>query len=366
MKEVIAVRAGIATVALMLMGGSVIHGIGSQAGSDVWLAIIFAALFSLPFILIYARLGDFDPEQDIFHTLEKALGKPLTVVVAIIYGYYALLLMYYSLDSLGNFVTVAGLVETPKVVPRLALTLIGLMAAKAGIEVLTRWCSLFLRIIVLTSFLALVLVLKEVDFSNLQPVLFDGIGPVLQATLTTMKFPFLETVLFTFAGAGFRIKNGSRYVLVRGHFAAAALILFIITLTVAVVGPEIYRIQYYPVYGAVSRIDVGGFFTRLEITVTFIFLITAFVKVSVCQIVAAKCFSYLVGETDYRRLVTPLALSGIVGSFYLAEGTLEMEKRNLSLWPPLELAVQVILPVIIWIIAEIRLNKQNDTGQKAN
>ena len=135
--------------------------------------------------------------------------------------------------------------------------------------------------------------------------------------------------------------------LVRGHFAAAGLILFIITLTLTVIGPEIYRIQYYPVYGAVSRIDVGGFFTRLEITVTFLFLITAFVKVSICQIVAAKCFSYIIGETDYRRLVTPLALSGIVGSFWLAEGTLEMERRALGFWPPLEFAVQIVLPVII-------------------
>ncbi len=359
MKEVISRRSAIATVVLMLMGGSVIFGLGSQAGADAWLALICGALLSFPFILIYARLADLEPEQDIFQTLEKSLGKPLAVAVSIIYGYYALLLMYYSLDSLGNFVTVAGLVETPKIVPRLALVFIGIMAAKAGVEVLARWCSLFLRIVMLTSILAFVLVLKEVDFSNLQPILYNGIGPVLEAALTIMEFPFLETVILVFLTASFRGQNGNRHVLVRGHFAAAGLILFIITLTLTVIGPEIYRIQYYPVYGAVSRIDVGGFFTRLEITVTFLFLITAFVKVSICQIVAAKCFSYIIGETDYRRLVTPLALSGIVGSFWLAEGTLEMERRALGFWPPLEFAVQIVLPVIIWIVAEIRVKNKN-------
>lgn len=359
MKEVVAPRSGMATLVLMLMGGSIVHGIGKQAGADMWLAVTAAVILSVPFILIYARLVDLSPEHDIFQTLEGAVGRPLACVIALIYGWYSLQVMYESVNNLGNFVVVAGLTETPKVVPALVLLLITLLAGKLGIEVLTRWSSLFLIVVVVTSAAAFILVLKEVDLSNLLPFLYDGIMPVVEGTLSTMEFPFLEAVIFTFVGAAYPGRGGARQVMVWGHVIAGAVILFIITITLAVVGPEVYRTFYYPVYGAVSRIDVGGFFTRIEVTVTFIYLITTFVKTSVCLIAAGRCLGYLVGESNYTYLVTPLALSGIVGTFWLAEGTLEIEAMALQLWPPLELAVQIILPVAIWITAEVRLKGKN-------
>ena len=76
MKEVVATRAGIATLVLMLMGGSIVYGIGKQAGADTWLAVITAVVLSIPFILIYARLVDLSPEHDVLQTMERRLGSP--------------------------------------------------------------------------------------------------------------------------------------------------------------------------------------------------------------------------------------------------------------------------------------------------
>ncbi|MGI6149523.1 MAG: endospore germination permease [Firmicutes bacterium] len=355
MQEVVAPRSGMATLVLMLMGSSIVYGVGKQAGADTWLAVIAAMILSVPFILVYARLVDLDPNNDIFQTLEKALGKLVAWTAAALYGWYALLLMYNSVNNLGNFIAVAGLVETPRAVPRLFLLVITLAAAKLGVEPLTRWSTLFLIVVVGISVFAFALVSEEIDYSNLQPILYDGIGPVAAGTFSTMAFPFLEAVLFIFIGAAYRGQGGARQVMLWGHLIAGATILFIITNTLAVIGPDVYRIQYYPVYGAASRIDVGGIFTRLEITVTFIFLATTFVKITVCLIAAARCCGYLVGEPRYTYLLTPLALSGIVGTFWLAEGTLEMEAMALQVWRPMQLVLQIILPVIIWIVAEIRL-----------
>ncbi|KLU40774.1 MAG: hypothetical protein AA931_04380 [Peptococcaceae bacterium 1109] len=360
MKEVVATRAGIATLVLMLMGGSIVYGIGKQAGADTWLVVITAVVLSIPFILIYARLVDLSPEHDVLQTMERALGKPLAWAVTLLYGWYALQVMYESVNNMDNFIVVAGLVETPKVVPALVLLCITILAAKLGIEVLTRWSSIFLWVVLSTSLLAFLFVLEEVDLTNFLPILYNGIGPVAVGTLSLMEFPFLEAVIFMFVGAAYRGKGGARPVMIGGHLVAGATILFIISITLAVVGPEVYKIFYYPVYGAVSRIDVGGFFTRLEITVTFIYLVTAFVKTSVCLIAAARCWSYLIGESNYTYLVTPLALSGIVGTFWLSEGTLEVEAISLQLWRPVELFVQLILPVTIWIVAEIRLKGKKE------
>lgn len=364
MREVVSPRSGMATLVLMFMGGSIVYGIGKQAGADTWLPVIAAVLLAVPMILIYARLVDLSPNHDVLETMEQALGRPLASVVVIIYGWYALQVMYESVSNLGNFVVVAGLTETPKVVPALSLLLISLLAAKLGIEVLTRWSGVLLVVIILISVSAFVLVLQEVDLTNFLPVLYNGVLPVAVGTLSLLEFPFLEAVIFMFSGAAYQRPGGARQVMIWGHFLAGAVILFIISLTIAVVGPQIYQMLYYPVYGAVSRIDVAGFLTRLEFTVSFIFLVTTFVKTSVCLIAACRCVGFLMGESNYTYFATPLALSGIVGTFWIAEGTLEMEEMSLQLWPPLELAVQLILPAAIWITAEIRLKKGKEPGTK--
>lgn len=358
MREVVEPRIAMAMLVLMLMGGSIVYGIGSQAAPDVWIAIILALAASVPFILIYSRLVDINPESDVFQTLESALGRPITTVVSLIYGWYALTLLYHVVNRMGHFVSVAGLVLTPRVVPRIVLIFLALLGAKCGVEVMARWSSLFLRVIMATSLFAFILVLKEIDPSNLKPIMYNGFGPVLEGALTMLEFPFLEPVLFIFVGISYRVKNSGRRVFLWGQFLAGTVILFIMTITMMVVGPEVYRILFYPVYGAVSQIDIGGFFTRLEITVTFLFLITTFVKSTICLIVAGRCLSYIVGEENYRYLLTPLAISALPGTFWIIEGTLEMDKRVMSYWPPLEFASQIVIPVILWSVVEIRLKNQ--------
>ena len=67
----------------------------------MWLAVTAAVILSVPFILIYAPLGGFSPEHDISPNPRGAVGRPLACVIALIYGWYSLQVMYESVNNLG-------------------------------------------------------------------------------------------------------------------------------------------------------------------------------------------------------------------------------------------------------------------------
>lgn len=143
-KEVISDKQGVSLVFLFIIGESSILVSGLTAKKDLWLAIILAIFMALPLILVYSRLFNIFPNENLFNVIEICFGKIIGKVLILLYIWYAFDLAALVLRDFGQFVNTVTLTDTPMIVPMIFLIILCAWITKEGIEVISRWGQFFL------------------------------------------------------------------------------------------------------------------------------------------------------------------------------------------------------------------------------
>ena len=104
---------------------------------------------------------------------------------------------------------------------------------------------------------------------------------------------------------------------------------------------------------AVSLIRLG-FLQRLEMTVIIVFLACVFIKVSICIFAVCNGISKVFGFDDHKFIATPVALLMLSFSFFVYKSTMEAAFFTLNIWAYYSFPFEVIIPLVIFIVAEIR------------
>lgn len=358
MNESVPERQGVALILLFMIGNSFVFGMARWAGRDLWLSFLLAIILAAPLILIYARLSSLMGGLSFSDGLHRLYGKWPSRFVALVYTLYAWRLGCVVTGDITHFIQSVSLVDTPQVVTASGYAILALWAIKEGIEVLARFSSVMVIVVVLALLATLGLAMTQVNLQEFLPVMYDGFGPVLEGSLQILEFPLLETILFVGLASAMTTKRNSAYkVLIPGFLLGAFFLMLVAAANMAVIGEESYMASYFPVYVATARIDIALFLTRLEAAVAVTFAIGAFLKIAVCLLVASKSLAHLLGFADYRFLVTPLALSTIPGSQWLVQSVMIMDQAATKVFNPFSFLIQVILPIVAWIAVEIKMSK---------
>lgn len=357
MRELVPDLQSMALVVIFTLGNSFIMALGSRAGNDIWLSFLLAIVLAVPVIALYARMRSLMHGESLQEGLATIYGKWPSRAIALAYSFYAWRLGSYVLIDLTSFIESISLPTTPRAAVATAYTLLALWAAKEGVEVLARWSVVMIRGVYFILFVAFAMLVTEVDLAEFLPVLYDGFQPILLGTLQLLDVPFLETVVLFWVFDAF-VKPDSPYKVFLPGFAIASVFMCLIaSASLAVLGAEQYATNYFPVFVATSRIDVAAFLTRLEYIVSISFGIGGFLKVAVCLLAASKALAIGLGFTDYRFLVTPVALSMIPAAQWLITDMMEAERIATKVVGSSQVFFQFVLPLILWITAEIRVAK---------
>jgi spore germination protein KB len=121
-----------------------------------------------------------------------------------------------------------------------------------------------------------------------------------------------------------------------------------------VVGTEELSRNYFPSYTVVARINIGDFLQRIETAVVVAFLLGGFVKISCCIMAVSKGIANIFNFSDYRFLVTPVALATLSFSFMVYDSILETVTWVPQVWYVYASIFEVGLPLITYIGAEIK------------
>ncbi|SMB87966.1 spore germination protein KB [Desulfonispora thiosulfatigenes DSM 11270] len=364
LKEVISDRQGISMIILFLVGSTSIFGVGMISQKDMWLGIIMALIMVLPLIFIYIRLHNLFPDQDYYDILEICLGKVLSKIIFFIKFLWIAYFTADIFDTYGQFIKTVNLPNTPQIIPILAMGLLSIWVLKEGIEVLGRWSEFFVYFPFGLLIFMVILLIPQIEITNVTPVLQDGIRPILKGGFQTFTFPFSQIVVFTAAFQYFRDKRSPRKIYLSGFFISFIYIFLIATVSLAVLGPDSMERMYFPIYSAAARISVGELLQRLEIIVATSFILGGFVKVSILLLCTTKAFTKLFGFTEYRFIVVPIALIILNLSYFAYDSIMHYFEFNYEIWPTLLFPFTVIIPILTWIIAEIKHRGKRGKGSK--
>lgn len=363
-KEVISDKQGIVLVVLFIMGSSLVIGGGAEAKQDVWIAVIVGMLSAIPILLMYARILYLFPGKDMFDIVNVIFGKIIGKGISLLYIWFAFHLGVLVLRNFGCFIQSVGLRNTPMIITLASIGFLSMWGIKEGIEVLGRWSEFFLPIILSLIIITLLLGISDMELSNLKPVLYDGFKPMMKGAFSFLTFPFAETIIFTMIFSNMKSKKSVYKIYMVGLLIGGGVLLLITLVEILILGSNIYSVIYAPFYFMVGRINVLNFIQRIEIIVSISFIIGGFIKVSVSLLAACRGITKVFGYKDYRFIVVPISLLMIILSYSIYNNVDDMARWAFEIWRYYAVPFQMILPILIFIGAEIKTRKNNKKSTK--
>ncbi|PAB59858.1 GerAB/ArcD/ProY family transporter [Anaeromicrobium sediminis] len=361
-REVISDRQGIVLVVLFVMGSTLLMGTGGDAGKDSWIAIIVGIIIAFPILMIYAKILATFPGKDLFHILECVFGKFLGKCISILYTWLAFHLGVLVLRNFGEFVSTVSLLKTPMTVTIIGLAILCIWGVINGIEVLARWAQITLNILLVLVTLTILLLIPNMDINRIMPILSDGMKPIFRGAFSAFSFPFAETIMFCLVFSSLK-DSKSPYKVYTGGLVIGGFVVLVTAFTeMLVLGEVNYTELFFPAYSAVSRIDIGDIIQRSEIIVSISFMGGGFIKICICLMGACKGIEKVFGLKDYRYIVVPVGLLMINLSNIIYNNVREMTQWAFNIWPYYAIVFQVILPIIILLVIQIRKKKFKGVG----
>lgn len=355
-KEQITDKEGICLLSIFIMGSTLILGTGGDAKNDAWISGIVGMIMVIPMIIVYGRILILFPGKDIYEILIIVFGKYVGSFIAMLYVWYSFHLGALVMRNFGEFINTVTMPETPILFPILCLSLVSIMAARYGIEVMGRISASILPVLLIIILIVAFLVIPQLQLSNVKPILGGGFYPVLIGGFSAFSFPYAESVIFTSAAFALKTKRSIYRVYFYALIISGSIIVFLTLRNIMVLGIIIGQL-YFPSHVAVSKISIGSFLERIEVTVAIVFVFGAFIKCAVCLFSASKGVARIFNLKDYRSVVIQLGILMAYLAYIVYDNIMMMEFWAFKIYPYYAFPFQVILPILIFIAALVKTKK---------
>lgn len=356
-REVISDKQAISIIILFMSSTSTVLMVALSAGGDFWLAIIFSALIAIFISFIFISLHTTFTGKNFFEICEACFGKFVGKLICILYIYFVFEEGTSVLTNAKQFMTEISLPETPRVITIIPIMFLCVWACKKGIELIGDLSRFFMVIFIVLVFIIVIFLLPQMDMNNLEPILYKGFTPVFKGTLEAFTFPFGEIVMLSMIFSDFKTKKSVYKIYIIGLLGSMIISLLIATATVLVLGINIAKTSYFPVFTAVTKINIKEIIQRIEIIAVLIGVVGAFIKSSILLLAVCIGISKVFNISDYRFILTPISLLMINYSSILFKSRMEFIKYTSEVWTYYAIVFEVFIPILILFTAKIRKKK---------
>jgi spore germination protein KB len=223
-----------------------------------------------------------------------------------------------------------------------------------GLEIIARASEILFPWIIGLCILTIALLLKDINLSELLPVLPDGWQLPVKGLYPLIGFPISEVVVFLtimpFIAQKKHIKKYFNFFLILAGILGAILII----VSISVLGVDITARSNFSVFELAKEIKIGSFFNRVEVLVGGIWIMTIFVKLSVCFYAANLATAYLFNLKSYRITILPYAILVVALSIIVYKNPAQAVWFIMGAYPIYALFHGLVIPAILLMVAKIR------------
>lgn len=337
-----------------LLGSSLVLPMGIQAQEASWLAVLIGGAAGLAVTWVYTSLALRFPGQSLIGYSKRVLGRWLGGAAGLLYIWYGLHLGALVLRNFGEFLASTILPRTPMGVSIILLAAVCAYGVRHGAETLGRAAQVMNAVVLAQVILISGLLAANIRLEFLLPVFGEGFGPILQGALSSLGFPFGETVLFALLLPLVRPTRQVRPAFMLSMVAAAFLLALVHARNTAVLGAHLVETERFPTFGTTQVVDVADFITRVDAFVVGNWIVTGFIKVAVCLLAVARGAAEWAGVGEYRPLVLPLGAIMATLAVLLYDNITEMANFASAVWPVYSVPFQILIPVLLLSVAALR------------
>lgn len=360
MKEKLSYKNTFFLCMVCIISSNMIVGFPPDLGQDVWISILLSIIPLIPLTLLRTRMMKIMPEMNLYDMAIYSLGKIAGKIACIIFGLYCFFMISIVTYSFSEFIHLTTLYKTPRYLIIFMFFFASLYLATKGVHTISKWSVIIISVSIVMLTIITAISLPKIDFNNLLPIGSKGPKIILNGVHRIVALPFGEIiVLLTVAE---KLQNGKKNFKVQmGSILLGVLYFLVISLRAcAILTPELFKTVIFQNYKAVSMIKVSDFFERIESLVTFVYILTCIGNIAVFMTATAKSVKKVFNFDDYKSLLLPLgaiALAIAISPFHDIVQVFEF----VHIYDWFSMLPQIGVPLAIWIGAEIKQRKKNNS-----
>jgi len=347
-------------IMFFLIGGSGLSATSRYSGQNAWIVLLFAGLFAGILFTLYHRISKVHQHQGLPDVLKSTFGKVLGTIILFIYACFFL----FRTISVGNYMSAMAQetlmlgVNHHVVIAMLMVTVI--VSALYGLNVIGRTSEIFMFIIIifLIPFLIAPFTSDSFRVANLVPILADGPLGIVEDIARATMFPYAELIVFLMLFP-YVTPVDDKKILKRSYIAiiiSTVLMIAIDIVTVGLIGATLTENFEYSFFNAMQLVRLSGFLERLDPLAIVIMVASEYFKLVIYFFITVLCFQALHQKFNFKIVLSIL----IVIIFFLAPIIPPPEAAFLKNTLPFRIlpTFQLIIPLIIWIVSEIRFRNK--------
>jgi len=321
----------------------------AAAGRDGWICtLVVATVYGLLTALVIIKLWQRFPNKTIIEYSQIITG-PLGKVVGAAYILWFIHINSVVVREFGDFILTSFMPETPLIAFIIILLILGAWATKSGLEVICRANEFIFPLFTLSIAGVFLLAMQEADFSNLLPVMENGIKPILRGSWAPMAWRGEIIVISMLLPYVDDSDNIGKY-LAYSVIIIGIILTFATVFTTAVIG-ELTKYLSFPFFELARCITIGRFIERVEALVLVMWVAGVTIKVATFFYIASLGTGQLLGLSDYRPVVLPLGLLLGVWSLELFESSIQSIQWLTEVFSFYAFVFELGIPLVLLIIA---------------
>jgi len=335
------------------LGSIVVSGISQKAKQDTWISILIGSIMILPLIALYIRIIHLYPGLNLFEILLKIFGNIFGKIISLVFAVYAIYLGSLVIKVFTSFNKTQSMPETPEAITMVLIVLFAIWSVKSGPENIARLSKVAWLILAASISFTIIIGAKNINLNNLKPVMEANFTTLLSSSFDFCMLPLGEMVLCLSFFSEVSAKSNPTSILIKSHVALTLTYLAVALRNVLILGVATALIVDYPSYACVSIISAGDFFDRIEVLTGVDLFLAGFIKFSICLYASSLGLAKVFNIKDHKPMVVPCALLMGTLSAMLFSNSVEMFDW-LKVYPIYSIPFEIILPLVIWIGAEVQ------------
>jgi spore germination protein KB len=350
------------------VGNTIIFGKGAAAKQDAWLTTLIGMLFGLILMLIYIKLSEYYPGDTLIQMIPKIIGKYLAYPVILYYIFYFTLFASSACRDFGELISLTILTETPMLIVIGSFMVLMIYCLRGGVETFGRMGEIVFPVYIFSLIVTWILLLSVEDFNitNLTPILGNGVKPVFKEVFPyAITFPFGETVIITMFFPILNKQQNTKKVGISVVLIGGILLTINTIMNLSVLGPEIYKKDFYPLLTATRMVSIADFLERFDALIILLLVAGVFFKVGGWTYGATVGIAQLFKVENNRSIL--LAIGTIITPLSLLYAGNLVETRKFP-YNYFHIPSEIIIPVLLVFIAFIRkkLNPENFSASNSS
>lgn len=325
-------------------------GLASTMKQDAWMIPILALAPGLVLVWLFNKVSRQTPNATLVEICESVLGPWTGAVVSILFALFSFLAAAMVLFDVGRFVITAFMPETPMIFVNSLFALLLAYAMTSGIDTFARMIELLFPVFCILLLIMILFISPQMEFHKIQHIGEAGPKQFFSATLSILSIAYMPLIVFLMVKPYVKDSDAVSRSFIKSTFIGGVISVLIVASTILVLGADITSLKEYPVYYLAQSISIGNFLERIEAIEAAMWLITAFVKLTLYFYASLAGFTTIAKLSSQRSILLPMTLLLLIFSIDIFPNSVYEHIFNTSDWIVLVFGVSVVIPLILIIV----------------